>query len=512
MIRRVILAAVAGVLLASPVLAHGGGGGFVAVPIYMAPPQLSGANPGDYSKIHTVAVISAIGDSLTLQHLSFLDTTTKSLDTRSWKIDDLVDAVLQKYLGSRFAFKAAEYNRAALAAIPNGHLSVSTKPFAQFLTTVKSDGVDAYFVVRPDVEADGRPDVQGTALVTAASSLPVLWFNYEIDIVDAHTLATLAKVTSRVQLRRGVAPSIPGFILPQLLNPAQDLTLTPQQNNLLDLSIVHDLPITLVETLRPLSLGVSLPEPGARKLVPFPAGHTPYADIRSLGIVSAIGDSIEFASVGSFGIGLDEPRMPAPADWNIDGHIEALMRGNLSSQFTVKDAGEARSALLQASLFTPDGKARDTLTELPARDDLDAYLVVLKHPRNFQGMNCAGLDVCRFGGLMHATNFLGADYVVVLVDAHTRKVLAWHVGVTSPQFAMELPVEEIGDELWPKAPPQASAGQLEQVHGDFVRLIDDSVPETLLHMLLTGKMIASDFASEAGETPVAAGDRGTKAP
>lgn len=515
MIRRVIIAAIAALLPAAPALAHGGGGGFVAVPVYMPAPQLSGANPGDYSRIHTIAVISAIGEKLTLQHFSFLDVFTKPLDIRDWSIDDLIAAVLKKYLGARFSFKSAQYDRAALAAIPNGHFSVSTKPFEQFLTTVKSTGVDAYFVVRPDVEQDGRPDIQGIALMmqqsgllSQANGMASLWFNYEIDIIDAHTLKTLAKVTSRVQLRQGVPPSIPGFVLPPVLDPAPDLSLSTQQEHLLHLTVVHDLPITLVETIRPLALGVTLPEPGTRKLIPFPPGQAPYADIHTLGVVSAIGDDVEFASIGSFGIGLDETHMPAPPEWNIDDHVEALMRSKLSSQFTLKDATAARAILFHTRLFSPDGKVRDTLPELPVRDDLDAYLVVVKRSRDVQGMSCAGLNVCHFGALLNSANLLGADYVIALVDARTRKVLGWHVGVTSPQHATELPDEVVDNSLWPANPPAASANQLAAIHADLLGLLDDSVPETLLDMLLTGKMIGSDFMPDDGSAPPMRPDSG----
>jgi len=92
---------------------------------------------GSYANIHSVAVLSAIGGSITFQNHYFVAPITGSMDISEWKIDEQVGAMLHQYLGSRFKVHAVAYDRAALAAIPNGPWDASGGPTRCFLQAVR---------------------------------------------------------------------------------------------------------------------------------------------------------------------------------------------------------------------------------------------------------------------------------------------------------------------------------------------------------------------------------------
>src|SRR5882672_2896446 len=75
-------------------------------------PAIMPAAAEDISAIHSVAVISAIGSSLTLRRSDRLFGRDKQLDIAEWKIDDFVISSMHKYLADRFSLKDAAYSTA----------------------------------------------------------------------------------------------------------------------------------------------------------------------------------------------------------------------------------------------------------------------------------------------------------------------------------------------------------------------------------------------------------------
>jgi hypothetical protein len=153
----------------------------VIIPI---PVQVPSAQTGSYSKIHKVAVISAIGSRFVIQNNSFWGTQKYPLDIATWKVDDAVEGMIRRYLGSRFELVSVPLDRAKLASLPNGPWDNSTGGVRKLLAAVPDEGLDAFIIIRPDLEYQA-PGIGGLGLQNSTDFIndaaPVVWANYEID-------------------------------------------------------------------------------------------------------------------------------------------------------------------------------------------------------------------------------------------------------------------------------------------------------------------------------------------
>ena len=200
MLQRMIIVLAIMLIAASPAAAHGGGGGgghggghTTYTTVYIpggGDPGVPNARPA-IANIHSVAIISAIGQTMTLGRAGWL-AKHKVITIADWKIDELVDATLRRYLAGRFTFVNVPHDSAALQAIPNGTTDVSVKAMHDYLAALPAQDADAFIVVRPDGE--GAAPTPGLSLDNDGSSTsrPSLNANYEIDIVDAKTWKVIA--------------------------------------------------------------------------------------------------------------------------------------------------------------------------------------------------------------------------------------------------------------------------------------------------------------------------------
>src|SRR5262249_37145994 len=145
------------------------------------------------------------------------------------------------------------YDRAALAAIPNGTLDVSTGDMQKYLLALNAPGVDAFIVVRPDGEGGGA-HTPGLSLNGAdgTSLRPMLEANYEIDVVQAGTGKIIAHVLSRIQPRKGANPYFADIFAPTDLAVTPEQMPTPAQRTGLKIMYQRLLTNSIIETLRPL--------------------------------------------------------------------------------------------------------------------------------------------------------------------------------------------------------------------------------------------------------------------
>ncbi len=445
-----------------------------------------------YEKIHTVAIVSAIGTPVTLQNDHITGSTTKTLDGSDWKIDDQVASTLGQYLAGRFAIKDIAFDRAAFAKLPNDSWEKIDPQVSAFLASLPSAGVDAFVIVRP--ELDGEPGLAGLALEIGGAMgarPPTLWANYEIDIVDAQTHAILGRAHSCIQPRAGMPVSPAEILAAADLNLGDDLAPGDQQRTELKTGLSRLVSMSLLETVRALNLGAALPPVGTRNVVPVPDGQQPFPDVKTVAIVSAVGDVLQFEHVGATALSSNEEYLPI-ADWHLDGQIESQAKGILAKRFAVKEVAVDRAAFAGARLVNADRALRPSFPGLTPSTDVDAYIVFVKQPYRLPNSSAdgTGVGVWNRKPVLGETTAVYAHYAVAVVDAHSLKLLQAFVGATSPIYPNRVPYVVVDDALWPdsaaKLPPDAA----QKIHQDLSDMLTDSVAETLLYMRLGGMMVA----------------------
>lgn len=208
-------------------------------------PKVAPAVTGDYSGIRSVAVLSGLGN-LELEISGPAGKRTGAMDIRAWQIDDRVEACVRQALKDRFRFVNVAYDRRALAAL-RGDVAHAGR-FAGFLKTVPAGGIDAYVVVRPNA-------IGALALQSIVHRDTILWTDFEIDVIDAHTQAVIGSASARVQPPGTTNANFPGLVVGRdyALDPA--LQLDPRKIESLRLLTDEMLSATVIETLAAMGLG-----------------------------------------------------------------------------------------------------------------------------------------------------------------------------------------------------------------------------------------------------------------
>lgn len=465
----------------------GRGAHMIYIPYFAGtvPTVVPPAKTGDASGIKTVAVISAVGTRLTLGNRALFG-TYKDIDTSDWNLDGIIETTLTGYLSRAFAVKMVPYNRAALAAIPNDHTDTdSAKPVHDFLATIPANGIDAFVVVRPDSEGQAPPTA-GLSLVTSGYPRPTEIANYEIDIVDARSGAIISHALSRFATRQKAPPAFAAvYASPGLaLTPAD--TPTDYQRALLKNDFARLIAVSLRETLRSLNLPIALPPVGARDLVPIPPEKAPLRRIHTVGVVSAIGDRLSMIHSAPFSP--HSERESLISDWNLDGEIEAAIVSHLDKRYVVKPISADRGKLDWVKLVRDQTALSTSIDGLAPAADIDAYIVVMKDSTTPDSIH--GVGLYNFGTLSGSTTTAIVNYVMMIVDAHTLKPFWIQRGITSPALPIEVPTHTIDSADWPPPGSGPTDDQARALHAAFSEIMNDSIPETMLRMTLTGMMVS----------------------
>jgi hypothetical protein len=463
--------------------------------IFPVPPATPSASTADYQKIHTVAVISALGAHMTLRNYHFVGPKDHELDIADWQIDDDIVARIKQYLGGRFEFKSVAYDRAALAAIPNGKWDGLDSKFPAFLRSLPSDSVDAYIVVRPDLGTQA-PGVEGLGLENGGAfgdMTPVVWANYEIDIVDARTAKVIASAYSQLRLRDKTPASFAGIVVASRnLRVGDDFKLNDVQLKSLRLNVSYLVHLSLRETLRALNMGVDLPPPGSRVISPFPPGQDPYRNYKSVAVVSGVADVLDLEHLGGTILSRDTYAVPKP-EWQLDSMLEKRAEDALRGRFEIKSANVDRAAFAKARLLDGDGKYNPAFPGLSPDPATDLYVVFVKVRNGLPPTNATGMGVGVFNKSVVLTMTEAfAYYAVAVLDAHTMKVLLTRVAEPSPAHPEDTPVEKLDRSFWPDSPPALTDTQNEKIRDTITGLLTDSEDEVLLRTGLTGRIISDE--------------------
>jgi hypothetical protein len=165
------------------------------------------------------------------------------------------------------------------------------------------------------------------------------------------------------------------------------------------------------------------------------------------------------------------------------------MRSALSPRFKIKDVAVDREALQKARInFTP-GALNGPIPGLPVAQDIDLYVVILKHNPPQNSPVCMGLGVHADHGLLRTGASSYACYDFVLVDPKTGKIIYAALGQLSPKWPMALPMQSADGDMVPKPPATPTPEQSARLRQEMISYLDDSIPEMMLRHNLTDRSI-----------------------
>jgi hypothetical protein len=153
--------------------------------------------------------------------------------------------------------------------------------------------------------------------------------------------------------------------------------------------------------------------------------------VKTVGIISAIGDQFTYAKAGLTGLD-NSPRSGPIASWGLDDLMVQQVTDALSNRFQVQPVTYPRatfattqeSAITAVNLVRGDPFKKLVQTEVSPQG-LDAYIVITKAKAYFGGGNrkVEGLGLIRYSTVLESFDLLHALYEIRVVDGKTLDII-----------------------------------------------------------------------------------------
>src|SRR5258708_27424716 len=224
----------------------------------------------------------------------------------------------------------------------------------------------------------------------------------------------------------------------------------------------------------------------------FETGQTKLQAVKTVGIISAVGDQIAVAKGGL--TGLDTSRQSFPiGSWGLDDLIVQQASAALSGRFQVQPVSYQRAAfaaikdspVAPVNLVRGDPFKKLVKTEVSPQG-LDAYIVITKAKSNFGSgaRKVEGIGFISYGTLLASYNEIHVLDEIRVYDGKSFDVIekmaaqpldnAERIGLTGPS--------RVVDESF--SPGSGDPARNENLHGAITDLIARSLPSTLSDMHL----------------------------
>lgn len=156
--------------------------------------------------IKSVGIISAIGDTITKQHVGVVvfgnKTETEAID--SWQVDEFVIAEISAQLTGLYEIKPVTYAKTDFLPGPRelfADSDVNAEASIKHVTPAPGAEPDAYIVVTKTYVADdiGRTNqlLFGLGFYDRSDGTQAVYAAYEVSVVDGHTLKHLTRLYPR---------------------------------------------------------------------------------------------------------------------------------------------------------------------------------------------------------------------------------------------------------------------------------------------------------------------------
>jgi hypothetical protein len=224
----------------------------------------------------------------------------------------------------------------------------------------------------------------------------------------------------------------------------------------------------------------------------FETRQTKLQAVKTVGIISAVGDEITFARGGLTGLDNRSQSFPIGA-WGLDDLIVQQVTETLNGRFQVQPVSYTRHAFatVKDSVVTPANVIRgDPFKKLVQTEvspqGLDAYIVITKAKSNFGGgsRKVEGIGFLTYGTVLESYSQIHALYEIRVVDGKTfdviEKMAAPPLDDVGP-VRLAGPSRTIDESL---APSTGDPVQNEKLHGAIADLVARSLSSTLSDMHL----------------------------
>lgn len=208
--------------------------------------------------------------------------------------------------------------------------------------------------------------------------------------------------------------------------------------------------------------------------------------VKTVGIISAIGDQFTFATAGLTSLD-NSPRSGQISSWGLDDQMVQQVTEMLSARFQVQPltypratfATTRESAITAVNLVRGDPFKKLVQTEVSPQG-LDAYIVITKARAYFAGSyrKVEGVGLIRYRTILESFDLLHALYEIRVVDGKTFDIIeklaagpldnAASVRLPGPSLVIDAGFDEQNDNL----------------HRAVVDLVTRSLPNTLSDMHL----------------------------
>jgi hypothetical protein len=221
-------------------------------------------------------------------------------------------------------------------------------------------------------------------------------------------------------------------------------------------------------------------------------------DFKTVGIISAIGDTLTLTSSGL--TSKNEEQSLSIEPWGIDDLITSRASAVLTRHYQVQPVTYDRGAFVAAYKrdnpvvavnmvhnLLHENPIKDLVRKQAAPQGLDAYVVVTKAPSayGFRGRKVAGIGIIKYARLLDSYIELYALYKISVVDGHAFKMIAERSASpldNTESVRLEGPSRLVDDALLPAANDAASN---EPLKAAVIDLIERSLPVALEGLRLT---------------------------
>ncbi len=212
-----------------------------------------------------------------------------------------------------------------------------------------------------------------------------------------------------------------------------------------------------------------------------------YSGIKSIAIISAIGDELTISSLGGTIFSRSQNTI-AINSWLVDDLISKRSAELLQPRFAIIPLSDERQKFLQVTPNSSPGSLSGALKTLPKAEGVDAYVVILKSSRKnwpWIGQDVTGLALSR-NATLGAPEWYRAHtlYAIYVFDARSLQQVDWRIAKSSDKYPLPWPVMQADAALWPTDGRTLKPEQAERLKTMIADLLNDSLQESFRRMKL----------------------------